>query len=129
MGRLGRRRGGGEERARLGGGVGTRGPGERKREEDRRRGRAQSRQLERELALIDELSLLLNKKLRVKVATLSQIAELLKKRYPDIKVIPHTEFPNQAPTGETAELLKLTETTVALLKEKGCDGLITGLGG
>ena len=33
----------------------------------------------RNLHLIDELSLLLNKKLRVKVATLSQIAELLKK--------------------------------------------------
>src|SRR5512133_341484 len=33
----------------------------------------------RNLNLIDELSLLLNKKLRVKVATLSQISELLKK--------------------------------------------------
>src|SRR5512142_2908836 len=33
----------------------------------------------RNLNLIDELTLLLNKKLRVKVATLSQIAELLKK--------------------------------------------------
>src|SRR6266404_2547801 len=33
----------------------------------------------RNLGLIDELTLLLNKKLRVKVATLSQIAELLKK--------------------------------------------------
>src|SRR5205823_7285855 len=33
----------------------------------------------RNLNLIDELTLLLNKKLRVKVATLSQISELLKK--------------------------------------------------
>src|SRR4030081_3194325 len=33
----------------------------------------------RNLGLIDELTLLLNKKLRVKVATLSQISELLKK--------------------------------------------------
>src|SRR5689334_16423848 len=33
----------------------------------------------RNLNMIDELALLLNKKLRVKVATLSQIAELLKK--------------------------------------------------
>ena len=33
----------------------------------------------RNLSLIDELSLLLNKKLRIKVATLSQIADLLKK--------------------------------------------------
>src|SRR5690349_9320790 len=33
----------------------------------------------RNLSLIDELALLLNKKLRVKVATLSQISDLLKK--------------------------------------------------
>src|SRR5215469_1087480 len=33
----------------------------------------------RNLNLIDELTLLLNKKLRIKVATLSQISELLKK--------------------------------------------------
>src|SRR5207245_9470538 len=33
----------------------------------------------RNLNMIDELALLLNKKLRIKVATLSQIAELLKK--------------------------------------------------
>src|SRR3954470_3923724 len=33
----------------------------------------------RNLGLIDELTLLLNKKLKVKVATLSQISELLKK--------------------------------------------------
>jgi type IV pilus assembly protein PilB len=33
----------------------------------------------RNLSLVDELTLLLNKKLRVKVATLSQIADLLKK--------------------------------------------------
>ena len=33
----------------------------------------------RNLGLIDELALLLNKKLRVKVATLSQISDLLKK--------------------------------------------------
>src|SRR5690349_22795986 len=33
----------------------------------------------RNLSLVDELTLLLNRKLRVKVATLSQIAELLKR--------------------------------------------------
>lgn len=47
--RLGRLAGGGRELSRLGGGIGTRGPGEKKLEEDRRRIRAQMRQIEREL--------------------------------------------------------------------------------
>ncbi len=47
--RLGRLAGGRKELSRLGGGIGTRGPGEKKLEEDRRRIRAQIRQLEREL--------------------------------------------------------------------------------
>ncbi len=47
--RLGRLAGGRKELSRLGGGIGTRGPGEKKLEEDRRRIRAQIRQIEREL--------------------------------------------------------------------------------
>src|SRR3990172_7312050 len=47
--RLGRLAGGRKELSRLGGGIGTRGPGEKKLEEDRRRIRAQIRRLEREL--------------------------------------------------------------------------------
>lgn len=47
--RLGRLIGGRRELSRLGGGIGTRGPGEKKLEEDRRRIRAQLRQIGREL--------------------------------------------------------------------------------
>ncbi|NJD61594.1 MAG: GTPase HflX [Deltaproteobacteria bacterium] len=50
--RLGRLIGGRKELSRLGGGIGTRGPGEKKLEEDRRRIRAQLRQIERELATV-----------------------------------------------------------------------------
>jgi len=50
--RLGRLAGGRKELSRLGGGIGTRGPGEKKLEEDRRRIRAQIRQLERELETV-----------------------------------------------------------------------------
>jgi GTPase len=50
--RLGRLVGGRKELSRLGGGIGTRGPGEKKLEEDRRRIRAQIRQLERELTTV-----------------------------------------------------------------------------
>lgn len=50
--RLGRLAGGRKELSRLGGGIGTRGPGEKKLEEDRRRIRAQIRALERELTTV-----------------------------------------------------------------------------
>jgi len=50
--RLGRLIGGRKELSRLGGGIGTRGPGEKKLEEDRRKIRSQLRQIERELATV-----------------------------------------------------------------------------
>ncbi|GAB4230644.1 MAG: GTPase HflX [Deltaproteobacteria bacterium] len=50
--RLGRLAGGRKDLSRLGGGIGTRGPGEKKLEEDRRRIRVLIRQLERELATV-----------------------------------------------------------------------------
>ena len=50
--RLGRLAGGRRELSRLGGGIGTRGPGEKKLEEDRRRIRHQIRQIERELVTV-----------------------------------------------------------------------------
>ncbi|MBI5904393.1 MAG: GTPase HflX [Deltaproteobacteria bacterium] len=50
--RLGRLAGGRTELSRLGGGIGTRGPGEKKLEEDRRRIRAQIRQIEKELTTV-----------------------------------------------------------------------------
>jgi GTP-binding protein HflX len=50
--RLGRLIGGRKELSRLGGGIGTRGPGEKKLEEDRRKIRSQLRQIERELTTV-----------------------------------------------------------------------------
>lgn len=50
--RLGRLIGGRRELSRLGGGIGTRGPGEKKLEEDRRKIRSQMRQIERELGTV-----------------------------------------------------------------------------
>ncbi|MCL2103080.1 MAG: GTPase HflX [Syntrophorhabdaceae bacterium] len=50
--RLGRLTGGRKELSRLGGGIGTRGPGEKKLEEDRRKIRQQIRQIERELMTV-----------------------------------------------------------------------------
>jgi GTP-binding protein HflX len=50
--RLGRLAGGRRDLSRLGGGIGTRGPGEKKLEEDRRRIRNQIRQIKRELLTV-----------------------------------------------------------------------------
>jgi GTP-binding protein HflX len=50
--RMGRLIGGRKELSRLGGGIGTRGPGEKKLEEDRRKIRSQLRQIDRELATV-----------------------------------------------------------------------------
>lgn len=50
--RLGRLAGGRRDLSRLGGGIGTRGPGEKKLEEDRRRIRSQLRQIARELETV-----------------------------------------------------------------------------
>jgi len=50
--------------------------------------------------------------------TFALIRELLQKRFPDIKIIPYTEFPNVYGVEED-ELIKK-------LKEKGCDAVIVG---
>lgn len=50
--RLGRLAGGRKDLSRLGGGIGTRGPGEKKLEEDRRRIRQQIRQIDKELSTV-----------------------------------------------------------------------------
>src|SRR5260370_30569642 len=85
----------------------------------------------RNLGLIDELGLLLNKKLRVKVATLSQISDLLKKTEQSQRVLEEvtegftldvvTEEENQDETlsidrlspanCDTAPVIKLGDTT------------------
>src|SRR5512140_3768824 len=71
----------------------------------------------RNLNLIDELTLLLNKKLRVKVATLSQISELLKKTEQSQRVLEEvTEgfaldvIAEDGDSDETLSIDKLTAT-------------------
>src|SRR5437870_6604108 len=71
----------------------------------------------RNLTMIDELALLLNKKLRIKVATLSQIAELLKKTEQSQRVLEEvTEgftldvVGEEENTDETLSIDKLTAT-------------------
>ncbi|MBI2909496.1 MAG: hypothetical protein HYX92_17765 [Chloroflexi bacterium] len=62
-------------------------------------------------------------------ATFPIVRELLRERYPDVKVIPYTEFPIQDLRGSTTQLLERVDATVALAIQKGCDALISGNGG
>ena len=56
------------------------------------------------------------------------IRELLQKRYPDIKIIPYTEFPIQHVEGSATELIERAKTVASLAVEKGCDAMISGNG-
>ena len=62
--------------------------------------------------------------------TFPVIRELLRKRYPDVKFVPYTEFPFKERGFSTRESYeayfgKMDE----LLKPKGCDAVIVGNGG
>ncbi|MBI2906175.1 MAG: hypothetical protein HYX92_00820 [Chloroflexi bacterium] len=56
------------------------------------------------------------------------IRELLRKRYPDVKIVTYDEFPIHYTVGSTQQLIERTNTTLALARQKGCDALITGMG-
>jgi len=57
--------------------------------------------------------------------TFPKIRDLLKKRYPEVNIIPYTEMP-------TLDVVRIDEQLKALpdvLSQKRCDALITGNGG
>ncbi len=56
------------------------------------------------------------------------IRELLKQRYPGLKVIPYTEFPHAPGSDHAASQRERARTMAALAKEKGCDAVISGMG-
>ncbi len=60
--------------------------------------------------------------------TFGVIRELLQERFPQVKVIPYTEFPQTSVQGGTNQLLEKVDAAIALAKEKGCDAVITGNG-
>ena len=52
----------------------------------------------------------------------------LQQRYPDLKIIPYTEFPHAPHSDNPARQKELAEEVVAIAKRTGCDALITGNG-
>lgn len=60
--------------------------------------------------------------------TFPVLRELLKKKYPGIKVVPYTEFPFDRGADTSAHLNEHAKQIATLAKEKGCDALISGNG-
>jgi hypothetical protein len=55
--------------------------------------------------------------------------QLLRQRYPGVRVVPYTELPASFVGGDTAYHRRIAQEVAALAKEKGCDALISGNGG
>jgi len=57
------------------------------------------------------------------------IREMLRKRYPDVTVVPFTELPSSIlNVQDSEEMAKRLEAMRVALMEKGCDALITAQG-
>lgn len=56
------------------------------------------------------------------------IREMLKRKYPGVKVIPYTEFHHFYGADNPTHQWELARQMAALAKEKGCDALISGNG-
>lgn len=61
--------------------------------------------------------------------TLPAIAESLKEKYPDIKIISYTDIDAAILAASRENASAEADTLQAVLKEKGCDALISGNGG
>jgi hypothetical protein len=55
--------------------------------------------------------------------------ELLKQRFPGVKIVPYTELPASFVGGDPATHRRVAQEVAALAREKGCDALIAGNGG
>jgi len=55
--------------------------------------------------------------------------ELLRKRFPDVKIVPYTEIPFASLKGTPSYQREVLNQVTAALKAKGADAVITGNGG
>lgn len=56
------------------------------------------------------------------------LRELLHRQYPDIQIIPYTEFPLQPVEGSGKDLIERARNTAAMIAERGGDAVISGNG-
>ena len=55
--------------------------------------------------------------------------ELLKERFPGVKIVPYTELPYASLKGTPSYQREVLQKIIAALKEKGADAVISGNGG
>lgn len=55
--------------------------------------------------------------------------EMLKERFPDVKIVPYTEIPRASLKGTPSYQREVLDSIIAALREKGADAIITGNGG
>jgi hypothetical protein len=55
--------------------------------------------------------------------------ELLKERFPDVKIVPYTDIPLASLKGTPKYQREVLDTIIAALRDKGADAVITGNGG
>jgi len=56
------------------------------------------------------------------------IRNLLQKRYPSLRIIPYTEFPHTHVSDNATKQRERAAQIAALVKEKGCDAVMSGNG-
>jgi hypothetical protein len=60
--------------------------------------------------------------------TFPVLRKVLQQKYPDLKIIPYTEFPHAPHSDNPARQKELADEVIAIAKREGCDALITGNG-
>jgi hypothetical protein len=60
--------------------------------------------------------------------TFPLIRERLQARFPDIRIVPFTEFPHAAGSDDPAQQKRHAARLAAMAKAKGCEALISGNG-
>ena len=61
-------------------------------------------------------------------ATFPLLRQALQRKYPDLKIIPYTEFPHAPHSDNPARQKELADQVLAIAKRYECDALITGNG-
>lgn len=60
--------------------------------------------------------------------TFPAVRRVLQQKYPDLKIIPYTEFPHAPHSDNPARQKELADEVIAIAKKYHCDALITGNG-
>ena len=56
------------------------------------------------------------------------LRKVLQQKYPDLKIVPYTEFPHAPHSDNPARQKALADEVIAIARRQGCDALITGNG-